>query len=137
MSRHHGAFPATMDAFPRVDALIAQVCAEAAFGREDCLRLTLVVEELFTNTVTHGLRDGGTIELVLDALPGRIAVIYEDTGPEFDPFAVREPSEAAAGVEDRPVGGLGLVLVGRLGRNVEYSHADGRNRISLVMHTAR
>jgi anti-sigma regulatory factor (Ser/Thr protein kinase) len=126
-----------MDTFPRVAAFIEEACAEAAFSREDCLRLTLVVEELFTNTVTHGLGDGAPIDLALDAFPGRIAVTYEDVGPRFDPFAVRPPPESAADVEPRPVGGLGLVLIRTLGRNVEYAHTDGRNRISLVMHATK
>ena len=135
MSRHHGAFPPTLDAFPRVAAFIETACAEAAFGREDCLRLTLVVEELFTNTVTHGLPDGASIELALETRPGRIAVTYEDRGPAFDPFAVREPPTDAADIEHRPAGGHGLVLIARLGENLEYTHTEGRNRISLVIRS--
>lgn len=137
MSRHRGAFPPSLDAFPGVAAFVEEVCGEAVFGREDCLRLTLVVEELFTNTVTHGLPDDAPIELVLDAIPGRIAVTYEDRGPAFDPFAVREPPTDAGNNEHDPVGGLGLVLILQLGENLEYTHTDGRNRISLVIRSTR
>lgn len=137
MSLHRSTFPPTLDAFPRVAAFLEEVCAAAAFGREDSLRLTLVVEELFTNTVMHGLPDGAPIELVLDALPGRIAVTYEDLGPAFDPFAVRELPTEDADVEDLPLGGLGLVLIVRLSEDLQYTHTDGRNRISLVMRSTR
>jgi hypothetical protein len=39
-------------------------------------------------------------------------------------------------VQDRPVGGLGVLLVAAMARQVEYRRADDRNRISLVFGTA-
>jgi anti-sigma regulatory factor (Ser/Thr protein kinase) len=129
-----------MDAFPSVAAFAERVCAGVGGGRADALRLTLVLEELFTNTVAHGHgRDSeAPIHVTLEARAGGIAVTYEDTAPPFDPFAaaVEPPGEAVA-VEDRPVGGLGLALVARLSRERGYAYAHGRNRISLVLPIAR
>lgn len=116
-------------------AFISEVCAAAGFPRDACLRLTLLVEELFTNTVVHGhgADCDAPVLLAFDVRPGRIALTYEDTAPPHDPFAaVRAPDEVAA-VEDRPVGGLGLLLVSAMAQQVQYRHADGRNRISLVV----
>jgi anti-sigma regulatory factor (Ser/Thr protein kinase) len=39
-------------------------------------------------------------------------------------------------VEDRPVGGLGVLLVSAMARQVEYQRVGGRNRISLVFGSA-
>ena len=136
MSRHLRVFPARLDDFPRVAGFIAEVSSEAGFGREDCLRLTLIIEELFTNTCTHGPRDGAPVHVALDPAPGRITVSYEDSGPPFDPLALGAAPDAVANPEERPPGGLGLVLVGRLGRDVQYSHRDGRNRFSLVVEVS-
>jgi serine/threonine-protein kinase RsbW len=65
--------------------------------------------------------------------PGRIALVYEDTAPPHDPFAVVEAPAAGARVEDRPVGGLGVLLVSAMAQQVEYRRAGDRNRISLVI----
>ena len=51
---HERIFPARRDALPEVEAVWAEVCAAAALDRAMCLRVTLQVEELFTNTVVHG-----------------------------------------------------------------------------------
>ena len=57
----------------------------------------------------------------------------EDTGPPHDPFgAVAAPDEATT-VEDRPVGGLGVLLVAAMATGVVYRRVDGRNRVSLVI----
>ena len=135
VARHCQTFPARRDALPRVDAFLGEVCSEAGLGRDTCLRLTLLVEELFTNTVVHG--HGGDSEapvrIECEVSPGRVALTYEDTGPAHDPFARVIPPDAGAGVEERPVGGLGVLLVSEMAQQVEYRRAGDRNRISLVI----
>jgi serine/threonine-protein kinase RsbW len=128
-------FPARLSALPDVAAFIAETCAAA--GIESYLRLTLLIEELFTNTVEHGHRreSDEPVHIALDIEPGRIAVTYEDTAPPHDPFAAVEPPDEAAGVEERPVGGLGLLLVASMARDVQYCRAEGMNRIRLVVDT--
>ena len=56
--RHSRTFPARRDALPQVEAFLAEVCSAAGLDRAMCLRVTLLVEELFTNTVVHGQRRG-------------------------------------------------------------------------------
>ncbi len=131
-------FPARMEALDDVTAFVEEVGAAAGFARHDRLRVTLVIEELFTNTVTHG--HGGDseapVEIAFEVEPGRVALTYEDTGPPFDPFAAAEAAEPTT-TDDFVPGGLGLILIARLASDVGYARAGGRNRISLVMHATR
>jgi anti-sigma regulatory factor (Ser/Thr protein kinase) len=131
-------FPARRDALPQVEAFLAEVCATAGLTREACLRMTLLVEELFTNTVVHG--HGGDsdapVRLVFELTADRIALVYEDTGPPHDPFAGLAGPDPAASVQDRPVGGLGVYLVSAMAQEIEYRRAGDCNRISLVIGAA-
>src|ERR1700730_12712935 len=148
VARHCQTFPARRDALPRVDAFLGEVCSGAGLGRDTCLRLTLLVEGLFTNPVEPGPRgaaeDAGCAEgdgwyseapvcIECEVSPGRVALTYEDTGPAHDPFARVIPPDAGAGVEERPVGGLGVLLVSEMAKKVNYQRAGARNRISLVI----
>ncbi len=135
--RHSRTFPARRDALPQVDAFLGEVCAAAGLGRETCLRLTLLVEELFTNTVVHGhgADSEAPVRLECEVSPGRVALTYEDTGPAHDPFARVIAPDAEAGVEERLVGGLGVLLVRAMAQQVEYRRAGDRNLISLVIST--
>jgi serine/threonine-protein kinase RsbW len=137
-AHHHRTFPARREALPQVEAFLAEVCAAAGLEREGCLRVTLLVEELFTNTVTHGHRgdSDAPVSLGCEVEPGRIALLYEDTGPPHDPFAGIADPDPTASVEDRPVGGLGVLLVSAMARGVEYRRIGDCNRISLVIDTA-
>jgi anti-sigma regulatory factor (Ser/Thr protein kinase) len=124
-----------MGAFPRVRAFIEGVCAQAGLGDEDCLKLTLLVEELFTNTVVHG--HGGDsdapVQLTLEIGPAGATLMYEDTAPPHDPFAAVKPPDASLALGERPVGGLGVSLISAMGRGLEYAYAEGRNRVRLVL----
>lgn len=136
VSPHTQVFPARMDAFPLVAAFLEEVCAVVGLGRTDCLRLTLLAEELFTNTVRHG--HGGDsdapVRVTVDRHPEGFAMVYEDTAPPHDPFAGLTLPDPAASVEDRPVGGLGVLLVAGMASRADYVRADDRNRIVLVLH---
>lgn len=115
-------------------AFLETVCAGAGLDRADCLRLTLVLEELFVNTVVHG--HGGdsdaSVQLTLDPQPHGLVVSYEDHAPGFDPSS--GPDEAPD-VREGPPGGLGLVLVRRLSSGLAYVRAGGANRLTFVIET--
>ncbi len=135
MSREAGVFPARMAALARVVELVEAVCAAAGFVRQDCFRLTLIVEELFTNTVRHG-HGGDSDELVALAFEiqeRRVVLTYEDTAPPYDPSLRARAPDITVQPGPRPEGGLGLALVGQMAEDLAYSRADGRNRLSLAV----
>jgi anti-sigma regulatory factor (Ser/Thr protein kinase) len=96
------------------------------------------VEELFTNTVVHGhgADSDAPVRLECEVAPGRITLVYEDTGPPHDPFAAVATPDPDADVQDRPVGGLGVLLVSAMARHAGYRRAADWNRISLVFGSA-
>src|SRR5262245_27168636 len=124
---HVRTFPARMSALPGVVAFTAQVCLSAGLARDTCLRLRLLVEELFTNTVVHGHGGGSDepVQVAFDIDPGRVTLRYEDTGRPYDPFAAVAPPDDAMTVEDRPVGGLGVLLVATMATDLSYRRAEG------------
>jgi serine/threonine-protein kinase RsbW len=99
------------------------------------LRLRLAVEELFVNTVTHG--HGGDSDASVDVtvrIDGdRVVLIYEDSAPAFDPFASVEHPDAAAPVDARGVGRLGVFLITQIAERCEYTRADERNCVTVEL----
>jgi len=106
----------------------------AAVSHDDRMRLVLVVEELFTNTVNHGRGAGAAVPvwLTLEFAPGEIRLTYEDAAPAFDPVSVTA-EELDAPVASRRIGGLGIALIRAYARELRYERCAGRNRIVLVM----
>ena len=120
---------------PATAEFVADYCARHGIARDDALRLTLIVEELFTNSVVHGYgaECDAPIDVELAAGAGEIALVYEDAAPPFDPLSQPQlhPPDLAAPVETRRVGGLGVYLVTQLVTSARYTRDGGRNRLRL------
>lgn len=130
--------------FPARFAAVAETAAFAlAFGerngvsRPSALRLRLVIEELFTNSIQHGYRGecDSPIRIALAMIDGFLTVQYEDSAPPYDPLARLStvPPDSVAALDAPPTGGLGVYLVGKITYGARYDYKDGRNRLWLVM----
>ncbi len=99
-----GTFRGRLGSFGEVRALAEAFGAAMGADRGAVLRLVLVLEELFTNTVTHGYPAGseGPIWIAFASRVDAIEVTYEDEGPEFDPLAeaAARPADPCAQPED-------------------------------------
>ncbi len=111
----------------RIGSFVEQFCTENSVPREKCLRLNVVLEELFVNTVTHGHRADADapIWITLEPTAPGVHVTYEDTAPAFNPLAYR--------VEMGKVGGLGVLLTRELAATRDYAYIFGRNRVRLSL----
>jgi serine/threonine-protein kinase RsbW len=128
-------FAARLRQLPETAAFVEAFCQRHGVGQSDALRITLLVEELFTNTVVHGYHgdSDALIRLVLAVDADAVAVLYEDCAPPHDPLS-RLPAamtDPDATLGSRPIGGLGLLLVSQLASSVRYAREDGCNRLWL------
>src|SRR5215470_16931697 len=100
-------FPARMAMLAETATFVEEFCARHGVSRDDALRVTLIVEELFTNTVRHGFR-GDSDSLIAIGLARRgadIEVHYEDRAPPHDPTEglLSSPASLNAPLEARPI----------------------------------
>src|SRR5437660_9938338 len=80
-------FPARMDSMAEIRAFVEDACTTAGIGREDCLKLLLIVEELVTNTVPPGYREESESPawIALDPCDPGLSLRYEDAAPPHTP----------------------------------------------------
>ena len=126
-------FRARLDEGPSLTAFLE--AAVAGMGDRISMRLRLVVEELFVNTVTHG--HGGDsdapVDITIVVAEDRVVLTYVDVAPAFDPFAhVHEPEVDVALVE-RTEGRLGVFLVTKFATRYEYARAGEANRVVVEL----
>jgi serine/threonine-protein kinase RsbW len=124
-------FPARLGELRHLTGFLEGFCTAQAIERSRCLRLNLVLEELFVNSIQHGYR-GDTdapIWITLESRPEAVQITYEDTAPPFNPFAHLPARDV-----HHKVGGLGVLLTRELaaaGR--DYAYLFGRNRVRLSL----
>ncbi|HUR42310.1 MAG TPA: ATP-binding protein [Verrucomicrobiae bacterium] len=133
MTAERRRFRARTDALPRVSAFVEAGCRRLGGGRETALRLVLVAEELFINTVEHGY--GGdslkTVELRLRATGHELELTITDRAPPFNPFNELPEPLTAADPRELRVGGLGCALVAGITSRHVYERCGPLNRVTV------
>lgn len=98
-------------------------------------QIKLCVEEVYMN-ITHYAYNPETgeatvgVDLVGGEDPKRIIISFADEGKPYDPLK-REDPDVESGLDDRPIGGLGIYLVKTTMDSIDYEYKDGQNLLTI------
>ena len=92
----------------------------------------LAMEELATNTINFGYTDNEEhlIGVELNIESDRLVVQYVDDGVYFNPLDVQEP-DTSLPVEERPTGGLGILLLRKIADTMTYLRHHEKNLVTI------
>lgn len=101
------------------------------------LRAETALEELLTNSIVHGgamAMPSATVWLAAHGQDDALKLRYEDAFAPFDPMARIDEAllRTANPMDQRPPGGLGLLMVFRMADGFRYLRENGRNRIDMT-----
>jgi sigma-B regulation protein RsbU (phosphoserine phosphatase) len=96
-------------------------------------KLRLAVEEAVVNVIDYAYPIGqeGDIEIRIMSDGRTLKIIIIDSGVAFDPTA-KEKADTSLSVEDRQIGGLGILLVRELLDAINYERENGKNILTLI-----
>jgi len=118
----------TMEGLAKATADL-EVALEPVSAKE---RMTLMIaaDEIFANIVRYSKANDWTLKVELLDAPRSVRLVLTDDGVPFDPLATRDPDTTMA-VEDRPIGGMGILIVKKTMSPVTYERKDGRNVLTM------
>jgi len=111
---------------------IAEFCHDQGLESSSETTLSLLVEELISNSFKYGAAAPGSaigLELRLEA--GLLVLRYRDAGIPFDPHHDLSEDDREMSLEDRRVGGLGWPLIFDLCERVDYVRDREQNVTTL------
>ena len=124
---------------PAVYAALEAFAARAGLPDSTRRTLLLIVEELFSNTVSYGYPDGNADEIAVSIRlgPDHVELTLVDKAIPFDSGELAGEPEIDGTAEQRTIGGLGLFLVHQLADRVSHERLEGGNRtVILIAHEA-
>lgn len=110
-----------------IDTMVARLPAKAAHD------LRLASEEILVNIATYAFPEGSGRLVVMwddDHESRTVRVRFEDAGIPFDPLRAPRP-DLDIPIAERPVGGLGIMMVRTLMDDVRYAYTDGKNTLTV------
>ena len=95
-------------------------------------KLQLAVEEAVVNVISYAYPEGttGNIQVSATADSETLRFIITDSGSPFDP-TVAAKADTNLSIEERPIGGLGILLLRELMDTINYERVDGNNILTL------
>ena len=96
-------------------------------------RLRLAVEEAVVNVIDYAYPAGheGGIEIRILYDGSTLKTVIIDSGVAFDPTA-KEKADTTLSIDDRQIGGLGILLVRELMDTINYERENGKNILTLI-----
>ena len=118
---------------PQLAEFIETIADEINLDQGLAMSLNLALEEAVTNVILYAYPKGSDGRVDVEAIisKDKLKFIISDSGKEFDPTAAPE-ADVTLGVEDRPIGGLGIYLVRKIMDSVSYERTDGKNVLSMI-----
>ncbi len=116
-----------------LSGFVEAVAAEKDLDKSLVLALSLALEEAVTNVVLYAYPEGtdGQVDIEAVIQDGALTFVVSDSGTPFDPTA-KPDADISLGVEDRPIGGLGIFLVRQIMDSVSYEYTDGKNILTMT-----
>jgi serine/threonine-protein kinase RsbW len=135
-------FPANLDSLEPIRDFITEKCNSVGMDRKKSYAICLAIDELATNIVNHGYSMMGPpsdpnnkIDVIISTEDDQMMVILEDNAIQFNPLTHIAPDEEELNkpLEEREIGGLGIMLAIKNVDDFKYVYVDNKNRNILIM----
>ena len=117
----------------KLEGFVGAAAETAGLDAATAMSLNLAIEEAVTNVILYAYPKEQKGEINLESIVREHALVFilSDSGTEFDPTKAPD-ADTALGVEDRPIGGLGIHLVRNIMDAVSYSRTGSRNILTMT-----
>ena len=92
--------------------------------------IQICADEIVTNIVSYAHAE--TIHIRYLICNNAVILTFEDDGILYDPLRSKTP-DVTLSAKERQIGGLGLFMVRKISKSVEYVEVNGRNRLKLAI----
>ncbi len=129
---HERRFEGNTEQLKHIRAFVAARVGELGGSADDVFACQLAADEAASNVFEHAYGDqGGVVQVNVSRESEDLVISVVDWGVPFDPTGVPAP-DLTSGLQERPVGGLGIYLIRELMNRVTF-HFDPVAGNSITM----
>lgn len=120
---------------PSLAEWLESLVLESFFPEDKLFNIDLALEEAVVNVMNYAYpgQDDMPVDITARREGDVLTFIIDDHGVPFDPTTKEDP-DITLDAENRPVGGLGILLYRQIMDTVSYERLDGHNLLTLTMH---
>ena len=117
-----------------IEAALEEFSEQQNFPPEALFQIQLSLEELFTNVVSYAHDDEQEheVKIILSKDGETITVEIIDDGCPFDPLHDAPDPDIDSSLEERGIGGAGIMLAKQMMTELRYKRDNARNHLTMV-----
>jgi len=123
---------AARDNFNLFIGFIKSFLSKSGISSADEGKILLASEEIIVNIIDYAYPVGnGTISINIDKTKNAISATFSDSGKPFNPLVVPE-TDINLPLEERGIGGYGILMVKKFMDSVNYEYKNGKNCLTII-----
>jgi sigma-B regulation protein RsbU (phosphoserine phosphatase) len=100
-------------------------------GTKHAAALNIILDEITSNIVKHSGAHGFEVDITVVENPSSVTLVISDDGTPYHPLGHVDP-DTTLSAEERPIGGLGILMVKKMSNSVVYTRGHNRNILKIV-----
>ena len=124
---------ATPENVDKAIEFVDEMLEEYGCGMKEQMAIDVAVDELFANIAHYAYNpENGYATVKVDVIkdPLSVEITFIDGGKPYDPLAKADP-DTTQSIEDREIGGMGILIVKKSMDAVDYEYKDGKNILTI------
>ena len=124
---------ATPENVDKAIEFVDEMLEEYGCGMKEQMAIDVAVDELFANIAHYAYNpETGYTTVKVDVVedPLSVEITFVDNGKPYDPLAKADP-DTTQSIEDREIGGMGILIVKKSMDAVDYEYKDGKNILTI------
>ena len=126
--------PNRLEEIQAIAAALEEFCEQLDLPPKALFHIQLSLEEIFTNVVSYAHDDDQEheVEIIFSGEGETMTVEILDDGYPFNPLEDAPELDVESSLEDRRIGGAGIMLAKQLMTELRYQHNGGRNHLTMI-----
>ncbi|MDY0220932.1 MAG: ATP-binding protein [Desulfobacterium sp.] len=128
-------WPARLESLPLVQEYVETLAQRSGIHGKRLIQLSVALEEVVVNIINHAYDQTGRGDILVgfDDQAETVVISLVDRGLAFNPLEATEPN-VEMGLLDRPIGGLGIMMVKKFMDKVRYERHGNENILYLTLN---
>lgn len=120
----------TVHSIPRVTEFVENWMLRTKIDEKTVRKVNVIVDEIYSNIANYSGSMWARVHYTRDTKS--MYLTFTDNGIEYNPLELETP-DITLSAEDRPIGGLGIMMVKKMASDVSYQYVDGQNVLKITI----
>ena len=129
------AFPPSIDSIAVATEFLDEKLGENGSPTSLLPVMNVMLDEVCSNIVKHSGASMFEVDVEFLPNPPSVKLTFVDDGVAYNPLSHKDP-DTSLSAEERPIGGLGILMVKKMATSISYIRKHGRNFLSVVKEFA-